>query len=392
MGQINKRTLLRRLQRVESASRADLARDLGISQPTAGRIVDELLDAGVLEEFQDGVGGVCEARANGRMGRPGRLVRLDSTRARFIVIQLGVTETSVSALTLGGVYEDQWQARFKTPGNAQAWVTALRSAAKNIGNGELWGVLVSVPGVVDEKAGQVLFSPNLHWSEKADLPQIVRRVWDLPVHLVQEERALALGHHAAVPAHEDFLLVDFGDGVGGALVVGGKIYSGPLPISGELGHTPVIGNKRPCGCGGVGCVETLVSTRGMLQSFGEASSSPAPEWGALIAHVAQQGVPEWLADALNAAAVLIAGAVNVLGIQRVVITGSLTELAPAVTDRLAQGVIKGTMWARFGVVECVSAPRRRMAGLVEVGIDGLVISTPQPSQGEIAHAGHQEIR
>lgn len=384
MGQINKRTLLRRLQRVESASRADLARDLGISQPTAGRIVDELLEAGVLEEFQEnGIEG-CEARANGRMGRPGRLVRLDSTRARFVVIQLGVTETSVSALTLGGVDEDQWQAHFKTPADARAWVDALRVAAKDIGNGELWGVLVSVPGIVDEKAAQILFSPNLHWSEKADLPQLVRQVWDLPVQLVQEERALALGHHASVPSHEDFVLVDFGEGVGGAVVVRGKIYTGPLPISGELGHTPVLGNPRVCGCGGVGCVETLVSTRGMLQSFAEATACSSPEWRVLVAHVAQHGVPEWLAQGLNAAAMLISGAANVLGIQRIVITGSLNEFPPTVVERLAHAVVKGTMWARFGTVECVSAPRRRMAGLVEVGIDGLVDATNQQTFGEVA--------
>jgi predicted NBD/HSP70 family sugar kinase len=380
MGQINKRTLLRRLQRMESASRAVLARDLGISQPTAGRIVDELLEAGVLEEFQDGADNHSENKNAGRMGRPGRLVRLDSTRARFVVIQFGVTETCLSALTLGGNYEDVWQARFRTPVDPEAWVAGLRRAAGTVGNGDLWGVLVSVPGVVDEKAGQVLFSPNLHWTEKVDLPSLVRRVWNLPVHLIQEERALALGHHATLPAHEDFLLVDFGEGVGGALVVGGKIYSGPLPISGELGHTPVVGNQRACGCGGVGCVETLISTRGMLQSFAVATACNSPTWQELVAHVAEQGLPGWLADGLNAAAMLIAGAVNVLGVQRVVITGSLNEFVPKVVEHLADGVVKGTMWARFGLVECVSAPRRRMAGLVEVGIDALVIPAPESGQ------------
>lgn len=342
----------------------------------------------MLEEIQDPTGVPSGTKPNGRMGRPGRLLRLDSTRARFIGIQLGVTETCLSALTLGLNSEDGWQARFRTPANAEDWVTELRGAARKISPGEFWGVLVSVPGVVDEKGGQILFSPNLHWTERIDLPDLLRPLWGLRVRLVQEERALALGHHAAVPAHEDFLLVDFGEGVGGAVVVGGKIYSSPLPISGELGHTPMVGNRRPCGCGGLGCVETLISTRGLLQSYALATSSPAPSWQALLAHVAERGVPGWLADSLNVTAMLIAGAVNVLGVGRVVITGSLTEFVPGVIEHLAQSVVKGSMWNRFGKVECLSAPRRRTAGLVEVGIDELVIPTSEPTQAvENALAG-----
>ena len=71
-----------------------------------------------------------------------------------------------------------------------------------------------------------------------------------PVLLVQEIRALALGHLTADPAAQDFLLVDFGEGVGGAIVLEGKLYSPSTPLSGELGHTPVPGNRRLCGCGG----------------------------------------------------------------------------------------------------------------------------------------------
>src|SRR5262249_51440262 len=155
-----------------------------------------------------------------------------------------------------------------------------------------------------------------------------------------EERALALGHHAAVPEHEDFLLVDFGEGVGGAVVVGGHIYSSPLPISGELGHTPVLGNWRPCGCGAVGCVETLISTRGLIQSFALAAPQAPHTWPALVLHIAQQGLTGWLAEALGAAAAVIAGAANVLGVGRIIITGSLTELAPSVMAHLEQAVVK----------------------------------------------------
>jgi hypothetical protein len=92
---------------------------------------------------------------------------------------------------------------------------------------------------------------------------------------------------------------------------------------------------------------------------------------------------------LGAAAAVIAGAVNVLGVGQVVITGSLTELSPTITNYLSEAVVKGTMWARFGQVKCVTAPRRRTAGLVAVGIDRLVSSVSSPIPSRPAFGGFQ---
>lgn len=380
MGRLNKRALLGQLQKAGQASRAGLAKALGMSQPTAGRIVEELLVQGVLEEVDTppaGSEGLSAGEESGpRLGRPGRLLQLDRTRPRFLGIQLGIAETRLAELPVGADSKDRWQIRFATPNQgsnpAKQWLRELRAAAGEIRRTEFWGVLVSVPGIVDEPVCRVVFSPNLHWTESVDLPRLIRGIWDAPVLLVQEERALALGHQQANPHGEDFLLVDFGDGVGGAMIVQGKPYANPLPISGELGHTPVLGNRRPCGCGAVGCVETLVSTRGLLESFAAAQPKKSHTWPALIRHLNGSGIPPWLAEALDAAANTIAGALNVLGLRRVVITGSLTELPPMVVKHLSQAVQKGAMWARFGKIECESAPRRRTAGLVAAGIDQLV--------------------
>ena len=344
MGQINKRTLLGRLRKMGQGSRAELARLLGISQPTGGRIVDELLEAEVLEEIQENSPNLEGVRNNVKLGRPSRMLRLDSTHPRFLGIQLGVTETRLASLPLGIGNEESWDACFATPSTVEQWLNRLRETAPRFISKDLWGVLVSAPGIVDEKAGRILFSPNLHWSEKADLPGFIRQIWNVPVLLVQEERALSMGH-AAVPGDENFLLVDFGEGVGGA----------------------------------VGCVETLISTRGLLQSFALAAPSSPHTWPALVQHIAQEGVTGWLGEAIGAVAAVIAGAVNVLGVGHVVITGSLTELASGVLEHLEQAVVKGTMWARFGKVTCVSAPRRRTAGLVCVGIDRLVSSLSDPT-------------
>jgi len=387
MGLLNRRALIRQMEKAGVASRAGLARALGMSQPTAGKIVEELLAEKILEEVEAPDAAPSTAAA---LGRPGRQLSLNRARPGFLGIQLGIRRTDLFELPLDPGAAPLWQDSFALPAGgpnpARAWGQGLHGFAKQIRARDIRCVVLSVPGVVDESARRILFSPNVHWSEGADLPALVKQVWPVPVLLVQEERALALGHHRQHPEQEDFLLVDFGDGVGGAILVGGKPFTGPLPISGELGHTPVPGNLRKCGCGAIGCVETLVSVRGLLEGFSEAYPRQKKEWAALQAHLVVHGVEPWLAEALHAAAFVIAGSLNVLGLRRVVITGVLAELPPAVIGELSAAIKKGAMWARFGQVDCVIAPRQRAAGLVAVGIDRFI--APEPG---LATANHLTV-
>jgi len=371
MGRLNQRALLSGLQRAGVASRADLAKALGLSQPTAGKIVDELLTMGVIEEVESPAR--SEAGAPVKLGRPGRLLRLNQSTPRFLAVQLGVTETRLAALPVGVTPDDRWAGRFKTPTSAAAWIKSLAAAGRSFRFPSLWGVLVSVPGIVDELAGDVVYSPNLHWTEKCGLAHMIEETLGLPALLVQEERALALGQQYVEPKNRDFMLADFGEGVGGAIVVEGRIFAPPLPISGEFGHTPVPGNTRSCGCGARGCLETLISRRGLLQSLAEQHPGSNVNWMGLVHRLVEEGMPPWLLDTLNAAAAVLAGALNVLGLRKIVVTGSLTELPKEALDHLRKSIVQGCLWARFGEVEVVGAPRRRMAGLVASGIDRLVL-------------------
>ncbi len=379
IGLLNKRALIRQLRKDGVASRAGLARALGMSQPTAGKIVDELLTQEILEEVEG-------AEANGdhatRLGRPGRQLQLNRSQPSFLGIQLGVSETRLAELPLGACDENDWHFSFHhdaaAANPAAAWEKQLRNVAKQLRSRKFLGVVLSVPGIVDESARRILFSPNIHWSESADLCAAIGKVWDAPVLLVQEERALALGYLTLHPDQEDFLLADFGEGVGGAVIFGGKPLMHPLPISGEFGHTPVLGNHRRCGCGAVGCVETLLSTSGLLKSFAAAHPRQTASWAALQKQLAENGVEPWLAQSLDAAAVALAAALNVLGLRRVVVTGNLTDLPPTVLEYFSGAIRGGAMWARFGEVECVSAPRNRTAGLVAVGIDRLILPEAEP--------------
>lgn len=379
---LNQRRVFRALLSRGAATRADLARAVGLSQPAAGAIVDDLLAANIIEQTFElppdrpdhgqfsGHRAVPGAAA--RMGRPGQLVRLDRTRRRFLAVELGVTHTRLARLPVG-VEDGDWDHQMPTPRTAAEWVKRLAKAIKTLPNQPTEAVLLSLPGVVDERKGQSLLCPNLRWVEKADLSKLIGGVCVAPALIVQEIRALALGQLALDPTGDDFLLVDIGDGVGGAVVVGGRLFESSLPLSGELGHDPVLGNHRICGCGAVGCIETLVARRGLLTSFAAAGRSGPYTWSNLVRDVTENGIPPWLRNTLDALAITIAGALNLLGVRRVIITGILNEFPEPVMTHLSQAITAGTMWARFGEVTCEARPRKRLAGLVSAAIDRLLL-------------------
>src|SRR5450432_842093 len=226
--------------------------------------------------------------------------------------------------------------------------------------------------MVDERLGKVLLSPNLHWLEAADLPEIVGSTLGAPVTLIQEVKALALGELHARAHRGDFLLVDVGEGVGGAIVLGQRPYDGPLPVTGEIGHTRLRGNDRPCGCGNRGCLETLIGVPYLLHSLREATGNDEADIATLLAHLEGDPLPPWLSDALDSTAACIGGALNLYGLERVVLTGFLHQLPRAAQQYLSQAVARSTMWSRFSPVEVSFAPRRRARGLVLAGIQRFV--------------------
>ncbi len=369
MRQMNQRALLQLLQRHAVLSRAQLAKSSGMSQPTAGKIVDDMLAAGwittVSEDQSDS--------ATNRPGRPAHMVALDHNARHFLTIQLGVVHTRLEMVSLAAPRSDHWSVRFLTPDSQAVWASRLRIAARSLGRFTGQGVLLSVPGVVDESSSRILFSPNAHWTEGVDLPAIVSAIWHKPVAMIHEIRALTLGQLAVDPPSDNFLLIDIGAGMGSAAVIDGRLNA-PLPLSGELGHTMVSGNSRRCGCGATGCVETLVSRRGLLRSFSKHTSGPT-DWKSLKQYLQPSPLPQWLTETLDAAAIVIAGGMNVLGASDCVITGSISELPSTVGEHLCKAIEHRALAARFGEVSVILSPRRRQAGLIAAGIDRLLLNS-----------------
>jgi len=365
------RAVFAQVRQAGTASRAAIARATGLSSPAVGAIAADLLQAGLLEE-----GDVVDGEG---MGRPSRPLQLERRKPAVVAVQIGVRHTRLAALPVAGPTASTWDVAFKTPASAAAFSRRLADAVGALGVREAV-VGVSAPGVVDEGTGESLLCPNLKWLTGQNVMGLVGEAFGrrARVCVVQEIRALALGELWAAPARKDFLLVDIGEGVGGAVVVGGQLYQPPLAMSGELGHVPVLGNKRKCGCGATGCLETLVSRSGLVASSG------LRDWPTLVEQLRDGeggALPTWLTGTLDATAAAIAGALNIVGVREVVVTGALGELPATVHEHLAAGVARSAMWARFGTVTCVAAPRRRAAGLVAAAVERILLNVEQMKAG-----------
>ena len=154
----------------------------------------------------------------------------------------------------------------------------------------LVGVGVSSPGPVDPWRGVVLQTPNMGpgFNDVPIAAELGARL-GLPVFLDRDTNVAALGEMAFGAARdcEDFIYLTVSTGVGGAIVIEGRILHGPDGTAGELGHTPV-SMEGQCGCGAVGCLEAFIGGAAMARTARQAVADGQSPF--LAARAAKKGM------------------------------------------------------------------------------------------------------
>lgn len=122
------------------------------------------------------------------------------------------------------------------------------------------GVGVGVPGTVDSKNGVVLYSNNIKW-ENVELAKAIGSYLPIPVSIANDADCAALGEAVAGAGkgYQDVVVLTLGTGVGGGIILDGKIYEGKGIGGSELGHMVIVENGEPCTCGRKGCLEAYAS-------------------------------------------------------------------------------------------------------------------------------------
>ncbi len=129
---------------------------------------------------------------------------------------------------------------------------------------------IGAAGFVDEQRATVLFAPNLIWRDEP-LRQAMQELIDLPVVVENDANAMAWAEHrfGAGRGQHFLVAVTVGTGIGGGMVLDGRLYRGRFGIGAEFGHIQLVPEGRRCGCGQKGCWEQYCSGRALLHEARE---------------------------------------------------------------------------------------------------------------------------
>lgn len=146
---------------------------------------------------------------------------------------------------------------------------ALNEAKVTIG--EVNSIGIGTPGVANRNSGIVLYSCNLGFNN-TDLRTLIKAKLGKEVYVENDANAAAFGEvlNGAGKGYKDVIVVTLGTGVGGGIVIDGKIYTGFNFCGAELGHTVIQYGGRQCGCGRKGCFEAYSSATALINMTKEA--------------------------------------------------------------------------------------------------------------------------
>jgi predicted NBD/HSP70 family sugar kinase len=328
----NRARALAVLQRRGAASQADIVRETGLSRTTVSSLVAELVEEGIVVERADS----ARPAPSPSGGRPATLLSLEPSSGGFVGVDFGREIVRVAISNRAGeVLVDHRSDRLEVAHQApQALAVAEAMVSRSLGEAQLQadrvlgaGVAVSAPVRADspEFASGVIF-PS--WAE-VNLAEFFGERLGVPVNVGNDANlgALAEATFGAGRTHRNVFYVMLSEGIGGGVVIGGRIYLGQTGAAGELGHIVVNPDGQVCRCGNRGCLATVAGGAALTAALRQIHG-PHVTVDDLIAlsRDGDPGAARLLADAGEAVGRVLAGVCSLLDPELVIIGG---ELAPA---------------------------------------------------------------
>lgn len=141
----------------------------------------------------------------------------------------------------------------------------------NVSRDSIQAVGIGAPGPLDPETGVVIVAPNLGWENVPLQSELEQRI-DIPTYVDNDVNVGTLGEHTygAGQGIENIVGIFVGTGIGGGIIMNGKLFHGASKTAGEVGHIIVKEGGPKCGCGNRGCLEALASRTAMAKSFKKA--------------------------------------------------------------------------------------------------------------------------
>ncbi|MDN4480939.1 ROK family protein [Demequina muriae] len=303
----NRALVLQALYRAEGLSRADLAREVGLTRVTISDLVADLIGEHLVIELG--------LRPDSRPGKPATL--LDINRKGFVIVGLDLSNNAVFrgvVTDLDGTVIERGEVDVAgvVGDAATSAVYTLLDDLLSRAASPVIGIGVGSPGIVDLE-GTVVSAPNLEWHQ-VPLQQLIAERYQLPAQVANDANMAAIGERTFGGADADMMLIRVGRGLGAGIVVGGQLIYGSGFASGEIGHV-VVGTDGgdECACGKRGCLETWLATP-RLEARLAGAENDAEREDILRAAGERLGISLGpVVGALNLSEVVLAGPHSVLG-------------------------------------------------------------------------------
>ena len=265
------------------------------------------------------------------------------TKKYAIGIDLGGTSVKYALIDNEGVFHFQGKLPSKADISAEAVIGQLVTACKEtMASAQQLGVTIEgigigTPGIVDETNRIVLGgAENIKGWENLNLADRIEAETHLPVQMGNDANLMGLGEtmYGAGQGARNVVFLTVGTGIGGAVVIDGKLFNGFANRGTELGHVPLIANGEPCACGSIGCLEHYASTSALVRRFNKRAAEAGRSFsgeeinGELIVRLYKEGdklATECLDEHCDFLGHGIAGFINIFSPQRIVIGGGLSE-------------------------------------------------------------------
>ena len=190
----------------------------------------------------------------------------------YIGIDLGGTNIKGALVNEQGEIIRQSTCPTHAEQGVEAVTATIADMIRDLAKGEdIAGVGLGCPGIVDDASGTVVYACNLGWTNY-DVRSALRELTGFSVRLVNDANAAALAEVVAGAAKgaESAVVVTLGTGVGGGVVIGGRLLTGYTGAASELGHMTIVADGEPCACGRKGCFEAYASATALIRMTDEA--------------------------------------------------------------------------------------------------------------------------
>ena len=331
---VNAALVLRALYDHGPVSRAGVARMTGLTRTTVGELVGALIGDGLAREM---------GRGPSTGGKAPIMLELVDGARHVIGLDLGESVFRAALLDLRGQVIRTIERTVADLDGAE-WLEVVHELIDELSRdsgARLLGIGVGTPGIVDAATGNLLWAVNLDW-QNLPLGDILRNRHGVPVEVANDSRAAALAVELfSGKRHPNLIAIKVGLGVGAGVVIGGELFHGDGFGAGEIGHVVVDDGGAECRCGRFGCLETVASSRAILERALEAAAAhPESHLGRRLATTGGLSLEDVRAAVedgdeaarrivVNAGRVLgraVAGVIGVLDIEHIVLHGSVAHL------------------------------------------------------------------